>query len=102
MPEFCSSGKTPLPPSSLGSLAEMYRREPDRDVPDRPPGTTKFPLVTTLMEDPATRAEYVAKIPIARAAEPEEIANVIAFLASDEASYVTEAAWHADGGLTAI
>ena len=66
------------------------------------PGTTKSPLVTTLMEDPATRAEYVAKIPMARAAEPEEIANVIAFLASDEASYVTGAAWYADGGLTAI
>lgn len=66
------------------------------------PGTTKSPLVTTLMEDPARRAEYVAKIPMGRAAEPEEIANVIAFLASDEASYVTGAAWYADGGLTAI
>jgi NAD(P)-dependent dehydrogenase (short-subunit alcohol dehydrogenase family) len=66
------------------------------------PGTTKSPLVTKLMEDPATRAEYEAKIPMARAAEPREIANVIAFLASDEASYVTGAAWYADGGLTAI
>jgi NAD(P)-dependent dehydrogenase (short-subunit alcohol dehydrogenase family) len=66
------------------------------------PGTTLSPLVTTLMENPATRAEYVAKIPMARAADPREIANVIAFLASDESSYVTGAAWYADGGLTAI
>ena len=61
------------------------------------PGTTNSPLVTTLMENPATRAEFLAKIPMARAADASEIGNVIAFLASDEASYVTGAAWYADG-----
>lgn len=66
------------------------------------PGTTDSPLVTTLMENPATRTEFLAKIPMARAAAAGEIGNVIAFLASDEASYVTGAAWYADGGLTAI
>ena len=66
------------------------------------PGTTHSPLVTTLMENPATRAEFLAKIPMGRAADAGEIGNVIAFLASDEASYVTGAAWYADGGLTAI
>lgn len=66
------------------------------------PGTTNSPLVMTLMENPATRAEFLSKMPMARAAEPREIANVIAFLASNEASYVTGAAWYADGGLTAI
>ena len=66
------------------------------------PGTTNSPLVMALMENPATRAEFLSKMPMARAAEPREIANVIAFLASDEASYVTGAAWYADGGLTAI
>jgi len=50
------------------------------------------------MADPAKRAEYLAKVPMARAADPNEIANVIAFLASDEASYVTGATWYADGG----
>ena len=34
--------------------------------------------------------------------KPEEVANVIAFLACDEASYVTGAVWAADGGMTAI
>jgi len=66
------------------------------------PGTTNSPLVTTLMENPATRAEFLTKIPMARAADAGEIANVVAFLASDEASYVTGAMWYADGGLTAI
>lgn len=66
------------------------------------PGTTNSPLVTTLMENPATRAEFLGKIPMGRAADTREIANVIAFLASDEGSYVTGAAWYADGGLTAI
>ena len=66
------------------------------------PGTTNSPLVMTLMENPATRAEFLSKMPMARAAEPREIANVIAFLASDEASYVTGAAWYAVGGLTAV
>ena len=66
------------------------------------PGTTNSPLVTTLLENPATRAEFLGKVPMARAADSSEIGNVIAFLASDEASYVTGAAWYADGGLTAI
>jgi len=66
------------------------------------PGTTNSPLVATLLENPATRAEFLAKIPMARAANTREIANVIAFLVSDEASYVTGAAWYADGGLSAI
>jgi NAD(P)-dependent dehydrogenase (short-subunit alcohol dehydrogenase family) len=66
------------------------------------PGSTNSPLVMTLMQDPAMRTEFLNKIPMGRAAEPREIGNVIAFLASDEAAYVTGAAWYADGGLTAI
>jgi NAD(P)-dependent dehydrogenase (short-subunit alcohol dehydrogenase family) len=38
--------------------------------------------------------------PMARRGTPEEIANVYAFLASDEASYVTGALWVVDGGVT--
>jgi len=39
-------------------------------------------------------------VPLGRRGSPEEIANVFAFLASDEASYVTGALWLADGGVT--
>jgi NAD(P)-dependent dehydrogenase (short-subunit alcohol dehydrogenase family) len=54
------------------------------------------------MEDPAMRAEFLAKIPMGRAADAREIASVIAYRGSDEASYVTGAAWFADGGLSSI
>lgn len=41
------------------------------------------------------------RIPLGRIAEPAEVANVVAFLASKEASYITGQIWYADGGWTA-
>ena len=45
------------------------------------------------------RAQRVAKIPIGRMGKPEEVADVVTFLASDRSSFVCGAIWHVDGGV---
>ncbi|MCC7161240.1 MAG: SDR family oxidoreductase [Anaerolineae bacterium] len=44
---------------------------------------------------------YTPRIPMGRKAQPSEIAEVVAFLVSDQASYITGQVWFADGGWTA-
>jgi NAD(P)-dependent dehydrogenase (short-subunit alcohol dehydrogenase family) len=50
--------------------------------------------------DEQSEQMLLKSVPLGRRGTPEEIANVYAFLASDEASYVTGALWLADGGIT--
>jgi NAD(P)-dependent dehydrogenase (short-subunit alcohol dehydrogenase family) len=65
------------------------------------PGITETPMNHWWLADADAREQMAARVPVGRAAQPPEIAAVVAFLASDDASYVTGALWPVDGGLTA-
>src|SRR5262245_44591124 len=64
------------------------------------PGAVVTPINKAWIDNPKARGEVESHIPIGHAAAAEEIASVFAFLASDEASYVTGQTIFACGGLT--
>lgn len=66
------------------------------------PGFTLSPIVAELVADPKVLEPLVASIPLKRGAQPEELSGAIAFLASDDASYMTGSIMMVDGGLTAL
>lgn len=66
------------------------------------PGVTDTRVNRPFLEDPALRTEMLGAIPLRRVGTPAEVAAVAAFLASDDAAYVTGAIYAVDGGLTAI
>ena len=64
------------------------------------PGLVDTPLLGPLATLPGLMEAWLPEIPMARAARPDEMANVACFLASDEASYMTGSVVVADGGMT--
>jgi glucose 1-dehydrogenase len=68
-------------------------------VNDVAPGAIATPLNADWVGDPARRAAVERHIPMARVGTPEEVAGLFAFLASDEAAYITGQTFFIDGGL---
>lgn len=63
------------------------------------PGAVNTPIDATTLADPVQKAKLDNAIPRGRVAEPAEIANLVVWLASDQASYGTATTYFVDGGI---
>jgi 3-oxoacyl-[acyl-carrier protein] reductase len=63
------------------------------------PGFIDTDMTAAMSEE--TRAKYAAQIPLGRLSQPEDVAKAVAFLASDDAKYITGQVIGVDGGLNA-
>jgi 3-oxoacyl-[acyl-carrier protein] reductase len=106
MPEYSVTKAAMLSLSRL--IADLYAKDGIRcnAVTPGPTATGAWLDEDGLAAQQGDRDEILAKVgagrPLGRLATPEEIANVIVFLASDRAAYVTGAAWSVDGGTVPI
>jgi NAD(P)-dependent dehydrogenase (short-subunit alcohol dehydrogenase family) len=64
------------------------------------PGVVRTPMAAALSEIPLSREEYLSLMPISRIGEPEDIGRFVAFLLSDDASWITGQLVAVDGGHT--
>lgn len=63
------------------------------------PGAIETPINTKLMNDPEKLAAVIQNIPLGRLGKPNDVASMVAFLASSDADYITGTTFFVDGGL---
>lgn len=68
-------------------------------VNDIGPGAIDTPMDAPLKAHPKEMKELLSEIPLGRMGKPEEVAGLAAFLASDEAAYITGSTYFIDGGM---
>jgi 3-oxoacyl-[acyl-carrier protein] reductase len=65
------------------------------------PGIINSGMIKPYLDDPQARKVIEERIPLVRIGEPEDVANAVLFLASDEANWITGTVLNVDGGKTA-
>jgi NAD(P)-dependent dehydrogenase (short-subunit alcohol dehydrogenase family) len=98
LPAYCSSKAGLL--GLTRSMAHAFAAEGIR-VNAVCPGAVDTPMLAPLLNMPQARARLEERIPMHRIADPMDIAKVVRFLLSDDASYVTGTYIVVDGGMTA-
>lgn len=63
------------------------------------PGAINTPINTSLLKDKEKLSALIKNIPLGRLGEPNDVASLVAFLASSEADYITGSTFFVDGGL---
>ncbi len=92
--------------ASKGAVSNMTRAmaldlAPDIRVNAVAPSLTRTEMSSGIRDDESLMARFKDRIPMGRAAEPEDVASVIAFLASHDARFVNGVVLPVDGGLSA-
>jgi len=62
------------------------------------PGMIETPMIEPLTSDPKAKEATISQVPLKRAGQPQEVSNLVLFLASDESSYMTGSTVVVDGG----
>ena len=92
--------------TSKGGVMMMMRSIAQEVAPHRirvnsiAPGAIRTPINATAWNTPEAYANLMQLVPYNRIGEPEDIGKVAAWLASDEADYITGATIYVDGGMT--
>jgi NAD(P)-dependent dehydrogenase (short-subunit alcohol dehydrogenase family) len=84
--------------ASLTQSAAIELGDPGIRVNTVSPGLTATPLIGPMMSIPGAEAAFMQQIPLRRPAQPDDIAAAAAFLAGNDAAYITGVNLFVDGG----